>query len=267
MKYTLLEMTKRILESMESDEVSDINETPEAVSVANIIKECYFDIIGQHAPDETEGIYKLDASGDNLKPALMYLPQTASNIQWLKYNNGTLLQPNWIDLRYISNDEYFFYQTGIDPADTTFDDMTIPVNGSNFVLRFRNERYPTYYTLFDDSSIVFDAYNASVESTLTQARSLAFGELVAVFLMENAFVPDLDPRQFQLLLQESKVTAFLELKQSANPVAERKARKNHILTQKNKHDNDPSSSNQKHVSYGRRGTYWPPMKRAMRAGS
>ena len=69
MRYTLLDMTKRILESMESDEVSDINETPEAVSVANIIKECYFDIIGQHAPDETEGIYKLDASGDNLKPA------------------------------------------------------------------------------------------------------------------------------------------------------------------------------------------------------
>jgi hypothetical protein len=46
-KYTLLELTQRILESMDSDEVDSIEDSPESLAVANIIKECYFDILGK----------------------------------------------------------------------------------------------------------------------------------------------------------------------------------------------------------------------------
>lgn len=267
MRYTLLELTKRILESMESDEVSDINETPESIAVANIVKECYFDIAGQFNPAELVGLYKLDGSGDSNKPVLMTVPSHASRIKWLKYNIGTVDFPDWQDLRYLSNEEYFHYQSGLDVADTDILQMTTAINATNFVFHYRDNAFPTCYTVFDDFSVIFDSYNADVETTLTQVRSLAYGPLVAEFEFENEWTPDLDPRQFQLLLQEAKATAFVELKQTSNPTAERKARKNAILTQKNKYDNAPAWSGQSHVGFGRRGPMNSDIRRAMRNGN
>lgn len=269
MRYTLLDLVQRILESMESDEVSSIGETPESLSVANIVKECYFDIIGFHAPDDTTGIFKLDASGDDTKPCLMYIPSTVSQIKWIKYNRSDDLQkPEWQEVSFLNNEEFLHYQTGIDQNDSTYQSMTVEVNGSDFVFQIQNERQPQYYTIFDEYKIVFNAFDLGQDDTLTQNRSMGFGQLIPEFLMDNSFIPDLDPRQFQLLLQEAKSTAFIELKQSPNPKAEAKARKGHIQMQKQKSDNDPSWPNQRHASFGRRG----PMgsggvsKRAMRMG-
>lgn len=253
MRYTLLELTKRILESMESDEISDINETPEAVAVANIIKECYFDIAGQFNPAELVGLYKLDASTDSNLPCIMTVPSHASRIEWLQYNIDEPALPNWQPLRYMANDEYFYMQSGLDLDDPNLHQMTVDINATEFVFHYRDDAYPTYYTVFDDYTVVFDSYLASEESTLTQVRSLAYGPLVADFEFENEWTPDLDPRQFQLLLQEAKATAFVELKQTSNPRAEAKARRNAILTQKNKYDNAPAWARQPAISFGRRG--------------
>lgn len=265
MRYTLLELVQRILESMESDEVSTVGETPESLSVANIIKECYFDLVGDLNMDEQEGLFKLDSSGDNLKPVLMYVPSNVSRVQYIKYNNDDLLTPTYRDVRYVTNREFLFYQEGVSSADSAVGEFDLTLNGSSFKFYFRNDRYPTYYTIFDERAVVFDAYDAVAEDTLTQARSLGYGSLVPSFQLIDTWVPDLDPRQFQLLLQEAKMTAFIELKQAQNPIAEKKARKNRILTQKNKNDNDPTSSNQKHYSFGRRACFTP-MQWALRNG-
>lgn len=270
MRYTLLELVKSILRSMESDEVSDIFETQEAIDVADIVKECYFDIVGELNMAEQRGLFRLDASGDNLKPTLMLVPSTVSNIDWLKYDNSTnLTKPDTKDLTYVSNEEFIARQTGLDPNDTNIGSMSVPVNNSTFVFRFRKDRFPQYYTIFDDYYVVFDAIDLTVETTLTNTRSMGSGALAPSFTISNTFVPDLDPRQFQLLLQEAKATAFVELKQAPNQKAEAKARKNRILAQKNKYDNDPSWSGQARVGFGRRspGLVNPQMKRAMRQGS
>lgn len=266
MKYSLLELTQRILESMESDEVSGISETPESVAVANIIKECYFDIVGELNMDEQEGLVKLDSSGDNTKPCLMFIPSSASRIQWMQYNHGTTLQPEYKDLRFVPNDEYIYFQTGYDPNDDRVIPMTVRINNSDFVFNVKNDSHPQYYTIFDEKSVVFDSYLSTDESTLTQIRSLAFASINPEFEMRNDWIPDLDPRQFQLLLQDAKQTAFTELKQAQNPLAEKKARRNKILAQKNKADNDPAWSNQTHVGFGRRGGGFDRMKQAMRRG-
>ena len=266
MRYTLLELVQRVLESMESDEVSSISETPESISVTNIIKECYFDIVGDISMDEQEGLFKLDSSGDNNLPCLMYIPSIASRLQWLQYNKGPLNFPEYRDVRYVTNEEYIYYQVGYDPDNTHIIQMTIPLNGSNFIFNVKTDAYPTYYTIFDERSVVFDAYSAVDETTLSQARTLAFGSINAGFEFRNDWVPDIDPRQFQLLLQDAKQTAFTELKQAQNPLAEKKYRRNKILAQKNKSDNDPTSGNQSHASFGRRGSGFDVMKQAMRRG-
>lgn len=267
MRYTLLEMTQRILESMESDEISDINETPESLAVANIIKECYFDIVGEFNPMEVEGLFKLDASGNSSLPTLMYIPTSISKILWLQYNISDADKPNYQELQYIRPEEFFYETSGIDPDDTTYDDMTVTINGTAFVFRYKNDKFPQKYTIFDDYYVIFDSYDVGTELTLTQARTLGFGDRVPTFTMSNTFTPDLDPRQFQLLLQDSKRTAFEELKQASHKIATEKTRKNRIIGQKIKADNDPASTNQARVGFGRRSGPMTSIKRAMRNGS
>lgn len=249
MRYTLLELCQRILESCDSDEVNSITDTAEAQTVANIIKEVYFDLIGEIEPKDSEGLFHLDASTDDLLPTVMYLPDNVVDIHWLRYNVGDTLQDtNFRPLTYLDVDDFFEYSDGLDLNENWV--TTQEIDG--FVFKLRNDQYPSYYTSTDGKTLLFDSYDASVEDTLTSSRTYGYGQLVQTFDLVDTFVPKLNPRQFQLLLQTAKAQAFIELKQTENATAERKARRNKILAYKTKDSSvDPRSDLWKHGGYGR----------------
>jgi len=251
MKYTLKEMTDRILESMDSDEVSTISQTPESMAVANIIKECYFEIISKMDLPELKGIYQLDASGDSLKPVLMSLPSNALDIFTLKYNDETVSDPNWVDINFLPLKDFIELINSLNIDDTNVGSMDLTINGGDFTFKYQNDRAPHYYTSYDDRYVIFDSYDASVDSTLQKAKTFCYGGIVPVFTLEDTFVPDLDARQFQLLLQDSKAQAFTELKQVTNPTAEKKARRQEVNAQRTKEAVDQRSALQKLPQYGR----------------
>ena len=252
MRYSLLEMTQRILESLDSDEVNSFSDTTESVAVANIIKEAYFEIISEVQPKETEGLFHLDASGDNTKPCLMYLPTTVSNIEWLKYNVGdTLIDTNFRDLCYLDIDEFFRYTNGIDTDEAWVDSQVVTIAGQNFNMKFRNDQQPSYYTSIDDRVILFDSFDISQSTTLESARTYGYGGLIPQFTMNDNFVPKLDARQFQLLLNAAKSQAFIELKQVENADAARKSRRHRILMNKTQDNTDPRKEIKKHKGFGR----------------
>lgn len=235
MKYTLIELVSRILESMDSDEVSDISQTVESLAVANIIKENYFDIVSKMDFPDHQGIFNLDASGDNLKPVLMSLPSNALEILTLKYNTETVSNPIWQDIQFRTLEDFMRITNSYDTSQTNVGSMELEYNGGNFVFKFQNDRHPTYYTTLDDRDILFDSFDSDVDSTLQKVKTFCYGGILLTFSMTNTYVPDLDARQFQFLLQESKAQAFTELKQVTNPTAEKKARRNEILAQRTKH--------------------------------
>lgn len=246
-------MTQRILESMESDEVNTISDTSESQAVANIIKESYYDIIGHLDPHETHGIFKLDASGDNTKPVLMTIPSNVSNVDWIKYNKNTLVDPRYELLRPVTHEEFFAFTKAYTVSDTNVETMDVVINGETITFKFYNDRHPQFYTVFDEQTLVFNGYDSEIETTLTESRSLGEGSLIPTFTMEDNFIPDLDPRQFQLLLNDAKAVAFVELKQTTNAKAEQKARRNFVKAQKDKWTNFSDGSNvQRTYSYGRK---------------
>lgn len=269
MRYTLLEIVKRVLDSVSGDEVSTIGETPESLTVANIVKQCYFDIVGELSMDEEEGPYKLDASGDNTKPTLMTIPSNVSKIHWFKYDKGETEQ-DYQDISYRDPEEFLFYMTGLDTTQSNVSSMSVSINGKSFTFKYYNDRMPTYYTIYDDYYVILDSYDNTVETTLTENRSLVYASLVPSFSLSDSWVPDIDPRQFQLLINESISQAAIELNQAQNPVSERKARTNKISAQRNKRDNNPGWANQKHAQFGRNGRNGFPrnsIQRAMRKSS
>lgn len=252
MRYTLKELVDRILESLDGDEVNTISDTAESLSVANIIKECYFEIISDLNPQESDGLFHLDSSGDNTKPTVMYLPSSVVNVKRLKYNIGdTVTDTNFRDLCYKPVDEFFDYMNGLDSNESWVGSQVVSINGSDFNIKFRNDESPSYWTSPDDHLMIFDSYDSSYETTLTSSRTYGIGGLIPVFTMSDTFVPQLDPRHFQLLLNSAKAQAFVEIKQTTNEKAEKKERRHRALGFKTKNSTDNRGPLYKMKGFGR----------------
>lgn len=252
MRYSLLEMTQRILEALDSDEVNDIGDTTESLSVANIIKECYYDISGEMETAEMHSLFHLDASTDDLKPTVMYLPEHVMNIEALSYNVGdSVLQTNFRPLVYKPLPEFMEYLNNLDTSETWVGTQVVELNGQDFNIKYRNDTGPSYWTSPDDRTILFDAFDSSYETTLTSSRTYGIGGIIRLFQMTNTFIPPLDPRHFQLLLNAAKAQAFVEIKQTANEKADRKERRNRLLVQKTKDSTDNRTEIRKHKGFGR----------------
>ena len=102
---------------------------------------------------------------------------------------------------------------------------TTVVTFNDINLNIKTDTPPTYYTSFDDEHVVFDSYNADVDSTMQQSKSLISAIREPKFEMGNNFYPDLPSKAFSYLLAEAKSTAFNQLKQLANQKEEQKSRR------------------------------------------
>lgn len=228
MRYTLLELTQDILSSMDSEEVNSISDTTESMQVVKVIKTVYDDLQTRSDLPIQKSLFNLTSSGDSTKPVLMTKPLTINKIDWIRYNKVELgdTDPVWTEIRYMPLDAYMMMSQGLAPSDTTVDSMEQIANGFTFTFYFKNDSGPSYYTSFDDNTIIFDSYDSEVDSTLQSSKTLCYGELSNVFVENDSWVPNLQPQQFPLLLNEAKSLAWAELKQTSHPKAELAARRN-----------------------------------------
>jgi len=236
MKYTVLELVQRILESMEDDEVNSIFDTASSTQVANIIKENYFFITGQADLPEHYDFFELNASGDVDKPVLMTLPSNVLHLDWVKYQDTSVTNSPWVDVHYKEMDDFLRLSQSLVITDTNVDSMTLTTNSESFEIRYTNNAAPKFYTTFDDATLIFDSFVSAEDSTLVKAKTQCYGQLTPVFTLSDTYTPDLDSKQFQLLLQTSKAQAFEEMKQMEFADARRKERRswNSVQRQKRK---------------------------------
>lgn len=240
MKFTLLDLTQAVLSSMDSDEVNSIGDTTESQQVALLIKTVYNDIISRANLPEHFELFELNASNDVNKPTLMYRPEGLKNLLWLKYDKRLVddTESNYQIVKYLDPktfaDHFLTYknQNIGDVVKYTID----TVNSSSIEIVGLNNKAPDYWTSYDDNMILFDSYDAQVDDTLKKNKTMVYGEYEPFFLMEDSFVPDLDTRQFSLLLNESKALAFAELKQTEHSKAERNAKRGWVTLGNQKDD-------------------------------
>jgi hypothetical protein len=88
-KLTLLEMTQDIMSDMDSDEINSINDSVEALQVAQIIKTTYYNIIDGKDYAFLYELFQMDASGTATRPTHMSLPEDVIDLKWIKYNCRT----------------------------------------------------------------------------------------------------------------------------------------------------------------------------------
>lgn len=236
MKYTLLDLVQTIASSTGGDEVNSITDTVESEQYAKIIRSAYFDIITRADLPSQYTIFQLESSLDPLQPVVMTLPTNMQSVEWVKYNTATVRHPE-VDMepiKALSLSEFLHNMYMKNPLDTHVKNFTKTVNGNPIQFFYNNNGSPTCWTTYDDGTIIFDSYDATVDTTLQKSKSVAYGKKVIPWEMTDTFVPDLDESEFSLLLNEAKSLAFAETKQTQHQLADRNAHRGWNKLQKQK---------------------------------
>lgn len=232
MRQSVLDITQEILASLDSDEVNSIEDTIESRQVAKIIRRVYNDIIARANLPEHQSLFQLDSSGDITQPVLMSKPDNVKRIDWIKYNVyedvGDSDNYDYVDYRPLQ--VFLDYTQRLDTDDTEVSSMLF--DGTTYY--FTNDRRPRYYTTIGDKYLIFDAYDNSVDTTLQSSKTLGFGLLGPVFLLQDDYIPEMDEAQYPLLVNEAKSLAFYELKQITHEKAEVESRRQWRTMQKSK---------------------------------
>lgn len=205
---------------------------PEKVLNLHWIKYNKQQLLGELDSDvEPPGFYTL-ANGnssynydvvDTTTPLAAPGPPDFANVNYLELET-------WLHRMYtVGNGE-----EGVTPTVTGSYQLDVPTGGSTTIY-YRTDRAPLYWTTFDDRTILFDSYDIQMDSTLQSSKTVCWGEIAQVWEMVDAFIPPLNDKQFTLLENEAKQQAFVEAKQSANPIAQQRAHKGWVRARREKH--------------------------------
>jgi hypothetical protein len=231
-KMTLLEIVQDILNDLDSDKVNSIDDTVESDQITQIVKTCYFEIMGNRNWPHLKKLTQIDALSDLTKPNYLKLPDNLKELVTFRYEVQKVSETK-IDLREIKFKENESFLRYISQRNSDNDNVVEVEDFSGTKLLVLNDQAPSYWTSFDDTYIVTDAYDSTVDDTLKKSKSQCIAYFMPTWTASDSFVPDLPVDAFPLLLAESKSTAFFVLKQMTNQKAEQKAgRQNRWLSRK-----------------------------------
>lgn len=225
-RLTYLEMVQDILSDMDSDPVSSILDTVESTQVTQIIETTYYNIIdGRDWPQLYQPFRLTESSAST--PTHMTLSNSVIDLKYIKYNvrSSTDTRDRYEEIIFMEPQEFMDMVDARDSSSTTT--ITQVTDASNIKINVFKDRRPTYFTSFDEDTIIFDAYDSDVETYLKTAKTQCYGKLYPSVSTIDAFYFDLPTDAFTMLLNEAKSTCFLTLKQQQNPKAEQ-----HAITQR-----------------------------------
>lgn len=252
-------MVQILLAALDSDEVNSIDDTVESNQLALLLRSCFYDLATDLQLPEHEGIFQLISSTDSSKPVIMTVPTSVCTVHQMRYDVRTADEvfANWRELVYLPLNEFVDQQNQLRTQDssTSVQEVLInsgPVSTQTHRILCRTDTSPTYFTTYDDSHVILDSYDSTLESTLQGHKTQCFGSLYPTFELSNTYVPALDPTQFAYFLNKAKVRAFFELKQQENAEAAAEARKQKITIQSRKRRVPTQTEFDKIPKYGRR---------------
>ena len=218
-KLTLLEMTQDIMSDMDSDDINSINDSVEALQVAQIIKTTYYNIIDGKNYAFLYELFQVDTGGTVTRPTHMALPDDVIDLKWLKYNCKTSTSAKNIfkTIEYKVPEEFMYI---VDGRDSTATNVQVVTDSTGISINVLKDKAPEYFTSFDDVNLVFDSYDNTVDTALQNSKTQCWGKRSIAFVLSDTFTPDLPIQMFTYLLNEAKSAAFLTLKQMANQKAE-----------------------------------------------
>lgn len=220
MKQNLLSMVQRILESRDAQEINSIQDTREAMQVANIVKETYEHLMYVRDIKAKNNLLTLHSMSDLKHPTYLQFKDDIAQVDMIKYFNKD--SGRYTDLQYLKPEEFINRSFMLNPREPY---VVMVKDYTDVMLYVRNDKGPQFWTSFDDNHIVLDSWDSSVEDTIEEENTVSYGVKIPQFILEDDFVPDLAPQHFPLLLSKSKVMAAMELDREYDQMEDDRARK------------------------------------------
>jgi len=232
MKRTLLDMVQEIQSDLDLDEIESIDDTMESEQIVVILKSTYYAMMSNRDWPHLRRSIQIEPYSDVTKPTHMKIQDEIKELCFLNYNkaNATDTRKKYSEVKYLQPDE-FIHKTN--QNDSSQANVTEVVDPGGIDLFVRNDTAPTYYTSFDDSTLIFDSYDSAVDSSLQESKVQAQAYVVPAWSSADDFIPDLPDDAFTALVEESKSKASLRLRQVADQKAEQESgRQNKWLARK-----------------------------------
>lgn len=166
--------------------------------------------------------------------------------------NPPTTAPGYKRIRVLPTHQFIKMQSSLNPTSQNVGQFNFQFQGNNFLFNYQRDTQPRHCCFINDQYVVFDNFNAQLESTLQSSNTMCWGWFIPPFLLEDNFIPNLNDYQFPLLLAEAKSLAFLELKQMVHQKAEQEAKRQWSNLQKNKSVTNKPSYFAQLPDFGRR---------------
>ncbi len=245
MRTTLLQMTQSILSDLDSEMVNSINDSVEAMQIASVIQDTYFNLVSARVIPELKQLLTITSLSDNTRPTHFTYPTNCKEIETLFYNVSEVVGGvEYREIYYITPHEFLRRS----PSSVGSNALVVTDVDSTTKLVIANDRPPTYYTSFNDEHIIMDAYKSSLENTLQESKTRAYGTVYPSFTISDSFEPDLDKTLLPYLLAEAKSACFSLFKSGSDPKIEQSARRLKSYVQ---NDQYRTKQENKRPKYGR----------------
>jgi len=217
----ILQYVQACLSTMDSDEVDSIGETAEATQVANLLSDCYDELIQRQEWEFLKGPVTLIAGVNPALPTQFTLPTNLRHLYSVWYNTGVDGNLRRQEICYLCPEE-FLRRYGSGPVNS---DRQLVTVGNQIQFYIRNNHQPSHYTSFDAKTLYFDSFDSGVETTLVSNKVSAFGISNPQFTVSDGFIPLLPEHMVPLLQATLNAAAHLYFKQQASSSDEVRARR------------------------------------------
>jgi hypothetical protein len=246
---TILKLVQKIGQAIGSDEIDALSETIEVDDITSILEDTYEEIINRKDWEFLKGrVLQMDErlAGDTQLNRLT-IPADVTRVSCIRYRDDNTDRESYKDLTYLPACDFVAQMQGRNPNE---DNVTTIINDDGVSLFVYTDKAPQYWTSFDESRIEFDAYDVARGSGVQVADTVIIADIVPVvdFTDPTAVLP-IPLRMEQLILNEAISTAAVRLRQTADPRADRLARRQNIALK----EHEPTTRKDTlEANYGRR---------------
>ena len=244
-KRTILTLVQEIGEGIDTDEIDSLNETEEVVRIVNILEQTLKEVLDRKTWEFMKGkVRQLDdrLPGSSQLNTLL-IPADVTRITCLKYKDDN---DKFYEVQYMQACDFVAM---LQARTETEADITAIINADGVALNTRTTVPPQNWTSFDEETITFDSYNAASGSGNLIADSVIIADVMPVTdFTDPTAVLNIPERMETLVFNEALVTCNYRLRQTADPRADRVARRQGISLRENEHK---TKKDKKVKRYGR----------------
>lgn len=224
MKRNLLQIVQSVIRSLDLDPVNDVNDTPEAIQIADLARDVYEEISVNQDWAYKRTMTALSPSSDPDRPTHMKLPDNLVLLHWVNYNKkkNASEKDRYEKVQYLYPDEFIRKANG---QNTDNEHIKVVTDYSGVPFSIRTDQAPTYWTSFDDEFVVFDSYEQKSGATLVGARTQVYGSFIRPWSYDQSFIPHMPADVFPHYLAELKSVCSVVLKQVTNEKFEQQSRR------------------------------------------